>query len=100
MITNISVDKETLKRFCMENRIRKLMFFGSVLRDDFSPESDIDVIVEFEAGASVGMIKLARLERELSEIMGRKVDLNTEGFLSPYFKDEVLREATTQYVSS
>lgn len=100
MAVAIKVDREALKRFCIENRIHRLMFYGSVLREDFTPESDIDIIVEFEQGAPVGMIKLAHMERKLSEMFGRKVDLNTPGFLSPYFRDEVLREAETQYVSS
>lgn len=79
--------------FCRRHHIRKLSFFGSVLRDDFAPESDVDVLVEFERGAQVGLIALSGMEIELSGILGRKVDMNTEGFLSPFFRDEVLREA-------
>jgi predicted nucleotidyltransferase len=82
-----------LAEFCRRHRIRKLAFFGSVLRDDFGPASDVDVLVEFESGARVGLIRLAGIENELSELLGRKVDLNTPGCLSPYFRDEVLREA-------
>ena len=73
--------------------ISKLSFFGSVLRDDFAPGSDVDVLVEFEQGTQVGLITLAAMEIELSDTLGRKVDLNTGGFLSPYFRDEVLLEA-------
>lgn len=82
-----------MAEFCRRHRIRKLAFFGSVLRDDFGPASDVDVLVEFESGARVGLIRLAGIENELSELLGRKVDLNTPGCLSPYFRDEVLREA-------
>ncbi len=89
----IGVDKEVLAEFCRRHRIRKLAFFGSVLRDDFDPTSDVDVLVEFEPGTRVGLIRLAGIENELSKLLGRKVDLNTPGCLSPYFRDEVLREA-------
>ncbi|PWH18787.1 MAG: nucleotidyltransferase [Anaerolineae bacterium] len=89
----IHIDKKALAEFCRRHRIRKLAFFGSVLRDDFGPASDVDVLVEFESGARVGLIRLAGIENELSELLGRKVDLNTPGCLSPYFRDEVLREA-------
>ena len=89
----IEIDREALAEFCRRRRIRKLAFFGSVLRDDFGPASDVDVLVEFEPGARVGLIGLARMENELSDLLGRKVDLNTPGCLSPYFRDEVLREA-------
>jgi hypothetical protein len=64
-----------------------------VLRDDFGPSSDVDVLVEFEPGARVGLIRLAGMENELSDLLGRNVDLNTPGCLSPYFREEVLREA-------
>lgn len=71
-----------------------------MLRKDFSPASDVDVLVEFEPGAKIGLLAFSRIERELSKLLGRKVDLNTEGFLSDYFKDEVLKEAEVQYVAS
>jgi predicted nucleotidyltransferase len=70
--------------------------FGSVLRDDFRPDSDVNVLVEFEPGCIPGL-RFFTLERELSEILGRKVDLNTPKFLSPYFRDEVMAEAEVQY---
>ena len=91
---------DKVAEFCRKNRIRKLSLFGSVLRDDFRSQSDIDVLVEFEAGARVGMIRLAGLEQELGEILGRKVDLNTPGFLSKYYRDQVLSEAQVQYDAS
>jgi len=95
----IEIDKEELAAFCRRHRIRKLAFFGSVLRDDFGPDSDVDVLVEFEPGTRVGL-RFFALERELSELLGRKVDLNTPGFLSKYFRDQVLAEAETLYVTA
>ncbi|MFZ1956974.1 MAG: nucleotidyltransferase family protein, partial [Desulfobacterales bacterium] len=71
--------------------------FGSVLRGDFGPDSDIDILVEFEFGTRVGLITLAGLELELGEIIGRKVDLNTPGFLSKYYRDRIINEAVVQY---
>jgi uncharacterized protein len=95
--SKIAVSPEEIANFCRRHRIRKLSFFGSVLRGDFRPGSDVDVLVEFEPGQSVGLIRLAGIERELSELLGRKVDLNTPGFLSPTFRDQVLEEAKVQY---
>ena len=96
MKARIEIPKEKLAEFCRRNRIRRLAFFGSVLRDDFTPESDVDVLVEFEPGTRVGL-RFFGMERELSEILGRKVDLNTRGFLSKYFRDEVIAEAEVLY---
>jgi predicted nucleotidyltransferase len=93
----IDIPKERIAEFCRRNHIRRLALFGSVLRDDFTAESDVDILVEFEPDARVGLLGLARMEIELSELLGRKVDLNTPGFLSDYFRDEVLTEAETQY---
>jgi predicted nucleotidyltransferase len=78
-------------------RTMKLTDFGSVLRGDFGPDSDIDILVEFEFGTRVGLITLAGLELELGEIIGRKVDLNTPGFLSKYYRDRIINEAVVQY---
>ena len=97
MSVKIDISREKIGEFCRRNRIRRLAFFGSVLREDFSPESDVDVLVEFEPGTRVGLIGFAGMENELSELIGRKVDLNTAGFLSLYFRDEVLEEAETAY---
>ena len=91
---NIPTDKVT--DFCRRHHIAKLMLFGSVLREDFGPQSDIDVLVEFESGTRVGL-RFFTIERELSELLGRKVDLYTRGFLSKYFRQEVLAEAQVQY---
>lgn len=95
----IDIPKAAVAAFCRKHHIRKLAFFGSVLRDDFQPGSDIDVLVEFDPMRPVGLIRLAGIQRELSAVLGRPVDLNTEGFLSPYFRDEVLREAEIHYVA-
>ncbi len=94
----ISVDSNVIADFCHRHHIRRLAFFGSVLRNDFGPESDVDVLVEFEPGHIPGLAFLA-MEEELAEILGRKVDLNTPGFLSPYFRDRVLAEAEVQYAN-
>ncbi len=93
----IDISKDRIADFCRRHRIRRLSLFGSILRADFRPDSDVDVLVEFEPGARVGLIKLAGIEIELSELLGRKVDLNTPGFLSRYYRDRVLTEAQVQY---
>lgn len=94
----IALDTPELADFCRRNHIRRLALFGSALRDDFQPDSDLDVLVEFEPGARVGL-RFFALERELSRLFGRRVDLNTPGFLSPYFRDEVMAEAEDIYVA-
>jgi len=94
----IELPREEIATFCQRHHIRKLSLFGSVLRGDFRPNSDIDVLVEFEPGHVPGFFGLARMERELSELLGRKVDLRTPEELSRYFRAEVLAEAEVQYV--
>lgn len=94
--THIAVPTEKIAEFCHRHHIRKLALFGSVLRDDFRPESDVDVLVEFEPGHVPGLAFFA-MEHELSELLGRKVDLHTPNFLSRYFRDRVLRQAVVQY---
>jgi len=94
---HVDIPKQRVAEFCRRNHIRRLALFGSVLRDDFRPDSDVDVLVEFEPGACVGLLRVAGMEIELGEILGRKVDLNTPGFLSDYFRDQVLAEAEVQY---
>jgi uncharacterized protein len=100
MPVSLRKHRNELAEFCRRNHIRRLALFGSAIRDDFTPESDVDVLVEFEPGARVGLIRLAGLELELGEILGRKVDLNTPGFLSKYYRDRVLSEAEVQYDAS
>ncbi len=92
----IDIPRERIAEFCRRNHIRRLALFGSVLRDDFRADSDVDVLVEFEPGTRVGL-RFFDMQLELSEILGRKVDLNTIGFLSRYFRDKVLAEAEAQY---
>jgi len=96
---NIEVPRERLAEFCRRNRIRRLSLFGSILRDDFGPESDVDFLVEFEPGKTPGLLGMAEMEIELSEIIGRKADLRTPEDLSRYFRDAVVREAELQYAS-
>jgi len=94
---HIHVPEGEIDSFCRRSRIKKLSFFGSVLRDDFSPASDVDVLVEFMPGTTVGFIRLAGMEMELSNILGRKVDLRTPAELSRYFRQDVLNTAEVQY---
>ena len=93
-----AIPQPKLNDFCRRHHIRKLALFGSVLRDDFRPESDVDVLVEFEPGFTPAL-NFFGMEIELSEILGRKVDLNTAGLLSKYFRDRVMAEAEVQYVA-
>ena len=93
------ISKEKLADFCRRNYIRKLSIFGSLIRDQLRPESDIDVLVEFEKNHTPGLFSIVRMEMELSEIIGRKVDLRTPENLSQYFRDEVIKNARLQYQS-
>jgi predicted nucleotidyltransferase len=86
-----------MRSFCEKHHIRKLALFGSVLRDDFTPDSDVDMLVEFQPGHRIGLIGFVGVEAELSELLGRKVDLSTPNSLSKYFREEVLAEAETIY---
>ena len=94
----IEISHNRLAEFCQRHYIRKLLLFGSVLRDDFTPESDVHWLVEFEPGKVPGYIRLAGMENELSELIGRKADLRTANELSRYFRQEVLDSAIVQYV--
>ena len=94
------VPVQIIEQFCRKNRIKKLSLFGSVLRDDFRAESDIDVLVEFEDGGLPGLLGIARMERELSHIFGgQKVDLRTPEDLSKYFRQQVLSAAKVKYAA-
>jgi hypothetical protein len=99
MSSHLSLDRAKLAEFCRRHHIRLLALFGSVLREDFGPESDVDVLVEFEPGHAPGL-EFMDMEAELSRLIGRKVDLSTPGFLSPYLRDQVLREAEVQYAAA
>ncbi|MBL7223855.1 MAG: nucleotidyltransferase family protein [Candidatus Brocadiae bacterium] len=95
----VQFSQDQIAGFCRAHHIRRLALFGSILRDDFRPDSDVDVLVEFEPGHTPGLAFFA-IQRELSEMLGRRVDLNTPACLSPYYRDEVLAEAETQYVAA
>ncbi len=92
-----AIPQEFLKDFCVRNHIRKLSLFGSVLTPRFRPDSDLDILVEFVAGHVPGLLTLAGMEMELSEKLGRKVDLRTPEDLSRYFRAEVVSSALPQY---
>ena len=92
----IEISRDQLTEFCARHGIRRLALFGSVLRDDFSPSSDVDVLAEFEPGRTPGLAFFAMAE-ELSRIIGRRVDLNTAEDLSPYYRDRILAEAEPLY---
>ena len=96
--SKIEIPKDKIARFLPHHHIRKLSLFGSALRDDFGPNSDIDVLVEFELGKTPGFFRLFDMEDELSAMLGgRKVDLRTPEDLSRYFRGRVLSEALVQY---
>ncbi|MBI4499173.1 MAG: nucleotidyltransferase family protein [Chloroflexi bacterium] len=94
----VPVPEQAIADFCRKHHIRRLAFFGSVLRDDFRPDSDIDVLVEFEPGQVPGFFGLVGMEEELTVLFGgRKVDLRTPGELSRYFRQKVLDSAVAVY---
>ena len=95
----IQVDKERIAGFCQKHHIARLAFFGSVLTGQFTEESDVDVLVEFDPAHVPGMIRLCSMERELSAIIGRKADMRTPSDLSHYFRDEVVNSAVVQYAA-
>ena|SRR5437870_1650748 len=99
MSPRVAVDPQRIAEFCRRRHIRRLALFGSVLRDDFGPTSDIDVLVEFEPGHIPGFAFID-IEDELAAMFGRKIDLHTPGSLSRYFRDRVVREAQYQYVGA
>ena len=99
MLSHIHIDRERIAEFCRKHHIVKLAFFGSVLRDDFRPDSDVDVLVWFEQGQTPGMFGLVGMEMELSEIIGRKIDLRTPTELSHRFREEVVAQAEVQYAA-
>jgi len=95
----IAVPQDAIEAFCGAHGIRKLSFFGSVIRDDFRPDSDVDILVEFEPGATPGLIGMASMELELGHILGRKVDLRTPADLSRYFREEVVDTSEVRYAA-
>ncbi|MBM4320558.1 MAG: nucleotidyltransferase family protein [Deltaproteobacteria bacterium] len=95
--SGIRIDRTRLAEFCRKHHIHRLAFFGSVLRDDFRPDSDVDVLVDFEPGHPVGLIRMAGMALELSELLGRPVDLRTPADLSRHFRGEVLAQAEVAF---
>lgn len=98
MPARIDIPREEIAEFCRRNRVRRLALFGSVIRDDFTPQSDVDVLVEFEPGYAAGFA-FFDMRYELIDLLHREVDLHTPASLSPYFRQEVLDEAEEIYVS-
>ena len=96
----VTIPHADIAQFCLANKIGRLSLFGSVLREDFRADSDIDMLVEFRAGARVGYLAMARMAQELSDMLGRSVDLRTPAELHPSFRDRVLAEAVTEYVAA
>ena len=94
---DIAVDDKTIAAYCRRHHIVKLSFFGSVLRDNFRPDSDVDVLVEFDRQHIPTLLEVAAMESELSQLLGRKADLRTPEDLSQYFRDEVVATAKVQY---
>ncbi len=100
MIGNgVNIDEDTLAAFCQKHGVRRLALFGSVLGPDWGPESDIDVLVEFEPGHLPGLAFFG-MQEELATILGHRVDLNTPGFLSRYFREEVMEAAEEIYAAT
>jgi hypothetical protein len=95
----IEIPQERIESFCQRHHIRRLSLFGSVLRSDFRPDSDVDVLVEFAPGCTPGLAFFG-MQEELSAILGRNVDLNTPAFLSRYFREDVERSAEERYVAA
>lgn len=98
MNANLVIPKDELSGFCRKYHISRLSIFGSALTEDFGPDSDIDVLVEFEPACTPGL-SFFRMESELSALLGRRVDLNTAEFLSRYFRETVLQNAEVQYAA-
>ncbi len=96
---DIEFPTDPLAAFCREHGVARLAVFGSILREDFGPQSDVDVLVEFEPGRTPGMFAFAGMQIELAKMIGRRVDLRTPNDLSQYFRDTVMRQAVVQYAA-
>jgi predicted nucleotidyltransferase len=100
MSPHISIDRDEVSAFCQRHHIARLALFGSVLRDDFGPNSDVDVLVEFQTGHVPGF-NFISIERELSRLLhGRRVDMVTPKFLNHRIRDQVLSSAESLYVAA
>jgi uncharacterized protein len=94
---NLAIDRDAIAAFCRRHHIRRLAVFGSALRDDFGPESDVDVLVEFEPQHTPDLFRFGAMEREISDVIGRDVDLLTEPGLHRLLRRRVLAEAEVLY---
>lgn len=95
----INIDGEQVAEFCWRHNVKRLSLFGSVLRDDFRPDSGVDVLIEFAPGETPSLLALGGMQVELTEMLGREVDLKTPGFVWRYFRDAVMRNAEVQYAA-
>jgi predicted nucleotidyltransferase len=96
----IPIDQDAIRAFCVRHGVRRLALYGSVLRSDFTETSDVDVLVEFHPGRAPGYFGLSAMQDELCRMFGRRVDLRTPGELSRYFREDVVRQAETQYAQA
>ncbi len=96
---NLTLDIKPVRELCLRYRVRELALFGSAVREDFSATSDVDVLVEFEPDAEVGFITLSRMQRELSAILHRRVDLVPKNGLKPQIRESVLSSAEILYAA-
>lgn len=100
ILHGIKIPHERIAVLCRANGIHRLAFFGSILRDDFGPDSDIDVLVEFQPDARVGYLAMARMARELTALLDHSVDLRTPAELHSAFRENVVKEALNEYVAA
>ena len=99
MNLSIDIDKEQIAAFCQKHHLTKLALFGSVLTERFGPDSDVDVLFEYDPEYIPSLFVVTRMERELSEILGRKADMRTSQDLSRHFREDVVQNAVVQYVA-
>lgn len=95
----VQFPQDMIADFCRRHAIARLSLFGSILRDDFGPKSDIDVLIEFGPDAKPSLLDLGGMQQELCDLIGRQIDLKTPDFLSPLIRDRVTREAQLQYAA-
>ncbi len=95
----IEIEKNVLDNYCKKNGIKKISLYGSYLKNTYNKESDVDLLVEFEDDTEYGLLDVARIERELTNMIGKKVDLRTPEELSKYFRENIIKEAEVKYES-
>lgn len=99
MESPFEIDQAAIKAICLRYGVQKLSLFGSAIHGDFGPDSDVDLLVEFQPDQQVGYFRLTELQLALEDVIGRKVDLRTPGELSRYFREQVMQEAVIQYAA-